>query len=77
MEPTERQIVLLNKLIEESIDHGGDAGGPYFCNKESVIDAMIEYRNDMFGKESGILIADDQGHYPYFIFDSSSIEVEE
>lgn len=32
-------IDALNDLIEQAIDHGGDLGGPYFCNEKGLADA--------------------------------------
>ncbi len=30
----------LNKIIREAIYHGGDLGGPYFCNKENLYESL-------------------------------------
>ena len=37
------QIDALNKLISESILHGGDAGGPYLVNREGLEKAIEDY----------------------------------
>lgn len=36
----ENTIDQLNIVIKEAIDHGGDDGGAYFCNKENLIKEM-------------------------------------
>lgn len=39
-------VEIINELVEESILHGGDPGGPYYCNEENVIEQLnklIEY----------------------------------
>jgi len=35
-------IDLINKIIEEAIYHGGDPGGPYFCNEKRLEGAVRE-----------------------------------
>lgn len=35
-------IDLINKVIEEAIYHGGDPGGPYFCNEKRLEEAVRE-----------------------------------
>lgn len=67
MKPTEIEIILLNNLIKEAVDHGGDAGGPYFCNKKCMIDAMTVYKNKVFGENAGIHISVNDSQYPCFI----------
>lgn len=37
------ELRLLNKIIKESIDHGGDSGGPYLTNEKDLIQAMKDY----------------------------------
>jgi hypothetical protein len=32
----------INDIIEEAIDHGGDSGGAYFCNRDGLVKAMRE-----------------------------------
>lgn len=34
------RVSVLNNLIRAAIDHGGDYGGPYFCNPEELEKAM-------------------------------------
>lgn len=37
-------VAHLNKIIEEAIYHGGDAGGPYCSNEEDLVEAMNRFR---------------------------------
>ena len=39
----EKHIEILNNLIYESVEHGGDAGGAYYSNTENVLKAINEY----------------------------------
>jgi len=32
-------LPLLNNLVDAAIYHGGDPGGPYFCNGAELLDA--------------------------------------
>lgn len=66
MKPTEEQVMLVNILIREAIDHGGDVGGPYFCNGDDLYVAMTMYREKVWGRDSGICICTDEDDYPYF-----------
>lgn len=55
-----RNLQLINEIIKASVIHGGDAGGPYYYDKESVIDAMKKYM-ETFDKvtEEKVFIDDD------------------
>ena len=66
MKPTKEQVKLVNILIREAIDHGGDAGGPYFENGDRLYTAMILYRDQVFEGDSGVFICWDKYGYPYF-----------
>ena len=66
MKPTNEQIILVNALIIEAIDHGGDAGGPYFVNGSKLYAAMAMYRDKVWGRDSGICITIEENNYPYF-----------
>ena len=66
MNPTKKHILLLNKLIEKSINYNHD-----FFDKMSVVDAMFEYNDEIFGKESGVIIGFADSYYPHFIIDDS------
>lgn len=59
------ELRLLNKIIKESIDHGGDSGGPYLINEEALIKAMEDYlkyknKQDIWDIE----IVEVDGHLP-------------
>ena len=66
MKPTDKQVMLVNGLIKEAIDHGGDAGGPYFVNGDKLYVAMAMYRDNIWGRDRGIFICKDADDYPYF-----------
>lgn len=36
----EYEIELINNIIKESVVHGGDGGGAYFCNTKEVINSI-------------------------------------
>lgn len=40
---TERQIVLLNKMIEACINCGGDPGGPYWIDDSTFLIRSLEF----------------------------------
>lgn len=40
---TERQIVLLNKMIEACINCGGDPGGPYWIDVGETFEAISDF----------------------------------
>ena len=67
MKPTYEQVILINGIIREAIDHGGDAGGPYFVNGDKLYVAMTMYRDNIWGRNSGISICKDVDDYPYFV----------
>lgn len=37
------EIALINKIIKEAMDHGGDQGGPYWSNQEDLKSAIKEW----------------------------------
>ena len=39
----ETMVSLLNQIIEEAVFHGGDSGGPYFCNDIDLDDAIKRF----------------------------------
>ena len=39
----EKHIEILNNLIYESVEHGGDSGGAYYSNIEGILKAINEY----------------------------------
>ena len=38
-----RNIELINRLITEAINHGGDPGGPYFSNPEDLRSVINDF----------------------------------
>lgn len=38
-----KEIELINLLIRESVAHGGDAGGAYFSNTNSLLNTIENY----------------------------------
>lgn len=46
----DKEIVVraLNGLIIEALMHGGDPGGPYYCNEDLLMKSM-EYTKECFG----------------------------
>lgn len=40
---TERQIILLNKMIEACINCGGDPGGPYWIDVGETFEAILDF----------------------------------
>lgn len=43
MRNAEETIDVINKLIFESIIHGGDSGGPYCVNEEELLNAINKW----------------------------------
>lgn len=43
MNNLEEEIKLINSIIEEAVDHGGDSGGPYFCNHLALREAVLNW----------------------------------
>jgi hypothetical protein len=37
------EIMLINKITEQAILHGGDYGGAYCCNEDGLRNALTEY----------------------------------
>lgn len=40
---TERQIILLNKVIDACINCGGDPGGPYWTDTKETFEAISDF----------------------------------
>lgn len=40
---TERQITLLNKMIDACINCGGDPGGPYWIDVGETFEAILDF----------------------------------
>ena len=67
-------IKVYNSTIIDAVDHGGDSGGPYFCNedglKESIgmIIAQIEANNkELIEKYPLTMAYDVTGHIPLIV----------
>ena len=39
----QEELSLINNIVEQAIYHGGDIGGPYFSNRDSLCEAMKKY----------------------------------
>ena len=37
------EIEALNRIIDAAIDHGGDHGGPYFSDEETLTKSIMRY----------------------------------
>lgn len=51
----EKEIALLNSIINEAVYYGGDSGGPYCTDPDDVISYMNEYLT--FKNVSGVMAA--------------------
>ena len=38
-----KEIELINNIIKESVEHGGDPGGAYFCSWDDAYEAINNY----------------------------------
>jgi hypothetical protein len=61
MKNIEHEIELINNIIEESVIHGGDAGGAYFSNSKKVCSAIQKWLN--YHDLSDTYIVKDQKYY--------------
>ena len=39
----DKEMEALSNIINEAIIHGGDIGGPYFCNEKNLIESIQTY----------------------------------
>lgn len=51
---TERQIVLLNKMIDACINCGGDPGGPYWIDVGDTFEAILDFLRTFRGDKLAI-----------------------
>lgn len=58
MRELETAVYIINKAIESAIKHGGDAGGPYYSNKEEHKETM-ESLAFLFGDLVSVVCVDD------------------
>lgn len=49
---TERQIALLNKMIDACINCGGDPGGPYWIDVGETFEAILDFVSSFHDKLS-------------------------
>lgn len=61
MDNIEKEIKLINSIIEEAITHGGDPGGPYFINRSSLQEAIVKWLNFRNIKNKSIFF--EESHY--------------
>ena len=64
-------IEIYNSTIIDAVDHGGDPGGPYFCNedglKESIgmmIAKITECNEELTKTYPLAIVYDENGHIP-------------
>lgn len=67
---TERQITLLNRMIDACINCGGDPGGPYWIDVGETFEAILDFVYSFDGKLSVQYI-------PYEEFRVCKVEKEE
>lgn len=78
----EKHIEILNNLIYESVEHGGDSGGAYYSNTEDILKAINEYLKFFHLEDSCIIKTktepDEDGFSfdicPFIVYDGPSIE---
>lgn len=57
--------IYLNNVIENAVHHGGDVGGPYYSDKESLTKAMKRLLKWLDIYDGKVLI-DEDGYVPKF-----------
>ena len=60
-----KEIETLNEVLNAAIEHGGDAGGPYFCNKEELQESIMRYLTVRGLNDEYIVINTD--HWPKIV----------
>ena len=78
----EKHIEILNNLIYESVEHGGDSGGAYYSNTEGILKAINEYLKFFHLEDSCVIKTktepDEDGFsfdiYPFIMYDGPHIE---
>ncbi len=68
-------IRIINRIIREAIEHGGDCGGSYNSNPDGLIKAMKTYIN-WVGLKEEIGILDDDGGVPQFFLKRQIVKEE-
>lgn len=70
----EKEISLINKIIAESIIHGGDDGGSYKSNRGGVVEAINEWLKEK-GLESKYKVIDSYYTRKNLIYSYSTLEI--
>ncbi len=65
----EKHIKILNNLIYESVEHGGDSGGAYYSNIEDILKAINEYLKFFHLEDSCIIKTKTEPDEDGFSFD--------
>ena len=65
----EKHIEILNNLIYESVEHGGDAGGAYYSNTENVLKAINEYLKFFHLEDSCVIKTKTEPNEDWLSFD--------
>ena len=65
----EKHIEILNNLIYESVEHGGDSGGAYYSNTEDILKAINEYLKFFHLEDSCIIKTKTEPNEDGFSFD--------
>ena len=59
------EIEALNRILEAAVEHGGDPGGPYFCNEEDLEKCIMRYLIARRLDDEYIIM--DSKHYPKIV----------
>ena len=65
----EKHVEILNNLIYESVEHGGDAGGAYYSNTENVLKAINEYLKFFHLEDSCVIKTKTEPNEDWLSFD--------
>lgn len=58
-------IERINSMIDEAIQHGGDSGGAYFCNRDGLVNSMKYFLN-WSGLKNNYGIMDENGWLRFY-----------
>ena len=64
-----KHIEILNNLIYESVEHGGDSGGPYYSNTEDILKAINEYLKFFHLEDSCVIKTKTEPNEDWISFD--------
>ena len=65
----EKHIEILNNLIYESVEHGGDSGGAYYSNIEGILKAINEYLKFFHLEDSCVIKTKTEPNEDWISFD--------